>query len=337
MISPSLPAARNGNGITAARWARRLRELGHRVRLVPTGDRGISPATRSGSLTYDLVIALHARKSAAAALRFARNGCPLVLALTGTDLYGELQRSSRAQQVLQRAAALVLLQPRGLDRLPRGVRRKAHVILQSARAPRRGRLRRAAGRFDVAVLGHLRSVKDPLRAALAARRLPPSSRLRIVHAGRALTEAFARRAQREMQRNPRYRWLGDVPHAAALRLLARSQGLVLSSRLEGGANVLSEAAVAHVPVLASRIPGSLGLLGADYPGYFEVGDTGGLAALLERLETDARFRAGLRRRLRRLAPRFRPDRERAAWQALLARVLGPVATRRTRIGKSGPP
>jgi len=337
MVTPSLPAAHNGNGVTVARWAQRLRELGHRVRIVSRQNSRRSRAGSSGDLSGDLLIALHASKTAAAALRFARSGRPFVTALTGTDLYRDLRRSARAQEVLRRSSALVLLQPLGLESLPQGVRRKVHVILQSAQAPRRRRRAGADGRFDVAVLGHMRAVKDPLRAALAARRLPSESRLRIVHAGRALTDSFARRARREMQRNRRYRWLGDLSHASALRLLARSQGLVLSSRLEGGANVLSEAAVAHVPVLASRIPGSLGLLGYDYPGYFEVGDTDGLATLLQRLESDAAFRADLRRRLRRLAPRFSPARERAAWRALLSQVLGPAAASPRRTHRSGTP
>ena len=85
---------------------------------------------------------------------------------------------------------------------------------------------------------------------------------------------------------PRYRWRDDVPAAAVRRLLARSHAMVISSLSEGGANVISEAAVAGVPVLASRMDGNVGLLGADYPGYFPVGDTRALARLLERLERE---------------------------------------------------
>ena len=65
--------------------------------------------------------------------------------------------------------------------------------------------------------------------------------------------------------------------------------MVLSSRSEGGANVISEAIVAGVPILASRMDGNVGLLGADYPGYFPVGDTQALARLLWRIEADAPF------------------------------------------------
>jgi glycosyltransferase involved in cell wall biosynthesis len=121
-----------------------------------------------------------------------------------------------------------------------------------------------------------------------------------------------------MAANPRYVWRDDVPAAAVRRLLARSQAMVISSSSEGGANVVSEAAVAGVPILASRMDGNVGLLGPDYPGYFPVGDTGALARLLRRIESDPRFVRQLARAVRRRAVLFRPSREIAAWRRLLA-------------------
>ena len=168
------------------------------------------------------------------------------------------------------------------------------------------------------MIGHLRDVKDPLRAAEAARLLPADSRVRIEQVGRAYTPQWAARARAEMAANPRYLWRDDVPAAAVRRLLARSHAMVISSLSEGGANVISEAAVAGVPVLASRIDGNVGLLGADYPGYFPVGDTRALARLLQRLEREPRFVAQLGKALRRRAALFRPAREIAAWRRLLA-------------------
>ena len=169
----------------------------------------------------------------------------------------------------------------------------------------------------MAVIAHLRRVKDPLRAAKAARLLPAASRLRIVHVGGADTRQWAAKARAEMRRNPRYVWRGEVSGAEVRRVLGRVKALVLSSRSEGGANVISEAAAARVPVLASRIDGSLGLLGRDYPGYFPVGDTAALARLLDRIESDEAFLARLRRAIGRRAHLFRPARETAAWKALL--------------------
>jgi glycosyltransferase involved in cell wall biosynthesis len=78
-----------------------------------------------------------------------------------------------------------------------------------------------------------------------------------------------------------------------LRVLARSHLLVLSSLSEGGANAISEALAMQVPILASCIPGSIGLLREAYPGYFPVQDTAALAHLMYRAETDTAFYAAL--------------------------------------------
>ena len=123
-----------------------------------------------------------------------------------------------------------------------------------------------------------------------------------------------------MSVNARYRWLGDLSHSSVSRLLLGSRALVLSSKLEGGANVISEAIVAGTPVIASRIPGSVGLLGADYPGYYPAGDTRALAAVLTRAEEDKDFLKALHSACDRLRPLFDPARERAALGSLLDEI-----------------
>src|SRR5262245_11080607 len=126
-----------------------------------------------------------------------------------------------------------------------------------------------------------------------------------------------RTARAEEKFNPRYRWMGELPRWKALQLLARCRAIVLSSRLEGGANIISEAVAASVPILASRIPGSIGLLGPDYPGYFPVGDTRALALLLERAEREPGFLRTLRSWQKRLKPLITPAHEKQTWRALL--------------------
>jgi glycosyltransferase involved in cell wall biosynthesis len=96
--------------------------------------------------------------------------------------------------------------------------------------------------------------------------------------------------------------------------------MVLSSRMEGGANVISEALADEVPILASRIAGSVGILGAGYPGFFPTGDTAGLARLLQRAMTDPAFYARLKEWCVKLKPLVDPARERAAWASLLAEL-----------------
>lgn len=316
IICPAPPGTLYGNRVTALRWARILKGLGHRVRL----------AQHYAGGPCDLLIALHARRSAAAAFRFRDRypQRPLIVALTGTDLYRDVRRHRRARQVLELATRLAVFQPLALKELPARLRGKARIIYQSVertkRPARGGGHGPAPSRtdfFDVAVVGHLRRVKDPFRAARASRRLPASSRIRILQAGAAMEAGMARRARAEARGNPRYRWLGGLSRAGARRLMASSRLLVLSSFLEGGANVISEALVDRVPVLASRIAGSMGLLGAGYPGYFPVGDTKALARLLRRAETDRRFYARLQSWCSRRAPLFRAARERARWKKLL--------------------
>jgi len=151
--------------------------------------------------------------------------------------------------------------------------------------------------------------------------LPASSRIRVLQVGGALSEDMAEEARREAAGNPRYRWLGELPRQQAMRLLARCRLLSLTSRLEGGANVVSEAVAAGVPVASSRVAGSIGLLGEDYPGYFPYGDTRALADLLLRAETDADFYQTLRERCARRRPLFEPARERHSWQQLLSELF----------------
>ncbi len=286
-----------------------MRELGHRVTIVTTFD----------TEACDLLVALHARKSAPSVRRFRRQypDRPIVTALTGTDLYRDLGTSAAARQSLDLSDAIVVLQHKALDELNLPLRSKTRVIVQSAVADDVLRLPRRPRTFDVCVLGHLRAVKDPFRTAYAVRRLPSTSRIRVRHVGAALSNTVERRARAEAKRNPRYSWLGERSPSQTQRVLTRSRVLVLSSRSEGGANVISEAVVRSIPILASRIPGSVGLLGTDYPGYFTTGDTSELRRLLELVETDHVFYRELKIRIVKLAPVFRPAREKRCWKELL--------------------
>jgi len=300
--------------MTAVRWAGILRTLGHRVSIIEVYE----------GEPYDLLVALHARRSYASIRRFHLNHPerPLLVALTGTDLYKDLPRSRKARQSLEFATRLIALQPKASEELPSHLRQKIRVIYQSCPASlrKRGTLRSRRS-FDVCVIGHLRAVKDPFRTARAARRLLPSSRVRVLHLGAAMDEQMARRARAEIRVNPRYLWLGEQPRRRVQRILAVSALCVLSSRLEGGANVVSEAIAAGVPLLASRIAGTVGLLGENYPGYFRVGNTEELARLLHRAETDRAFLTKLSSHCAMLAPLFGPRREQTAWRQLLQELV----------------
>jgi putative glycosyltransferase (TIGR04348 family) len=310
LITPKGPTSRTGNTVAAARWAGILRHLGHRVHVASDYD----------GRSADAMVAVHAWRSAAAVARFKLDhpDRPIILQLSGTDIYDYIDSDpAPTLRSMELADRLIALNDRASRVVPKNLRSRLSVIFQSAPSlPRpRSPSRRAV---VVSVIGHLRDVKDPLRAAEAARLLPSGSQISIEHVGRAYTPAWAARARAEMAMNPRYLWRDDVPTTAVRRLLARSHAMVISSVSEGGANVISEAIVAGVPILASRIDGNIGLLGTDYPGYFPVGNTRALARLLQRIENDPRFVEQLRKALARRAPRFQPAREVMAWRRLLA-------------------
>jgi putative glycosyltransferase (TIGR04348 family) len=235
------------------------------------------------------MIALHARRSHDSIMRFAQSfpDRPLVVVLTGTDLYRDIRADAAAQQSLALATRLVVLQEMGVKELARPLQSKTRVIYQSARHV--DRMPPLTSCYEVVVSGHLRPEKDPFRAAAALAHLPSSSGVRVTHIGGAMSADMAQEARMWMQREPRYRWIGEVPHWRALRILARSRVMIMSSIMEGGANVVSEALSAGVPVIASRVSGNIGMLGSPYPGYFPVGNERALARLIWRAERDVLF------------------------------------------------
>lgn len=269
----------------------------------------------------DVVVALHARHSAAA-VRDARArfpALPIVVALTGTDLAHDIHVDADARRSLELADRLVVLHDLAAEEVPAHHRAKVRVIRQSV-PPLRTAVAKAQRGFEVASVGHLRAVKDPLRIALATRLLPTASRVHVVHAGRALEPALGRAATKEARTNPRYRWIGDVAPARALRIIARAHLFVLTSQSEGGANVIGEAAMCGTPIIATDISAVRAALGPDYPALFPVGDEAALARLIARAETDPRWRADLTRRVRARRGLFGARKELAAWRALLAEL-----------------
>ncbi len=315
VVTPAARGSRKGNRVTALRWAEHLRALGHHVVV----------EERWTGAPCDLLVALHATRShgSVEAFRAAHPAAPLVVGLAGTDLYQDLPSSPAALRSLALATRVTVLQPAAVATVPARFRQKVRSIVQSANpavptpAP--------PGVVQACMLAHLRDVKQPFLAAEAARALPPRSRVRVLHLGAALDPGAAERARREAEGNPRYAWLGERHRREALSILAGSAALLVTSRMEGGSNAVSEAVASGVPVLSTRIEGSVGLLGDAYPGYFPVDDAPALTALLLRLEEDAPFRAALRAGVERVRPLVDPARERAAWRDLLHELTGPDA------------
>lgn len=311
IVTPAGARSRYGNRNTAARWATLLRSLGHRVTIQVAWD----------GKAADIMIALHARRSHESIKRFSRlhPGRPLIVALTGTDLYRDIRCDADARESMRLATRMIVLQDMGLRELSPALRRKTRVIYQSTppvspRPPLKSC-------FEITVSGHLREEKDPFRAAAALAYLPAPSRIRLSHLGGAISPGMATAAREWMEREPRYRWLDELAHGKALRLLARSRLMVISSRMEGGANVVSEALAAGVPVIASRIPGNIGMLGSDYAGYYAVGDEAALSRLMWRAESEPEFYRRLKHQCAARKYLVSPQLERLGLKNLLAELL----------------
>ncbi|WP_404362620.1 selenoneine biosynthesis selenosugar synthase SenB [Marinobacter sp.] len=313
LITPAPPGSKAGNRATAERWARLLEEAGLRVRVV----------TEYQGEPTDLLIALHAWRSREAVATYRQHypRGPLAVVLTGTDVY-RFQDTHPDATLHSMALADVLV---GLHRqvaadIPECFHRRLAIVLQSAPEPSAA-LPKDSSHFDVCVAGHLREEKDSLRAAMAARLLPQNSRIRILQAGKPHNEEWAVAAEQEKQDNPRFEYLGELEREATQDLMSRSRVMVISSIMEGGANVVSEACRAGLPVIASDIPGNRGLLGGDYPGYFPARDETALAEMLRRAETDPLFLAALQAGVERQAPAFTPAAEQKALLAAIGRAF----------------
>lgn len=305
-----------GNHCTARQWAAIFTSLGHQVTFLDSPDRE----------ECDLLVALHAVKSHGVIedLKSRNPDHSVVLALTGTDIYPD--PDAVARDSMQRADALVVLQARALDQIPQQHRHKTHVIVQSVQkfVTPPGSNEKSRDPFLICVAGHLRDVKDPLRAAQAARLLPANSKIRIEHVGAVLDPRYLPLVEREQDENPRYVFLGERTCAQVQELMRDSQATILSSYAEGGARVIGESIVEGTPVLATRIDGVTGLVGDDYPGLFTAGSSAELAVLLEKLETDAAFENSLHTAINRLAPTFAPEIERDAWHQLIEQLGSPT-------------
>lgn len=318
IVSPATAAANNGNWHTAARWAQMLQP-----------DCAVTIAQDWDGTPFEFMLALHARRSASAIARWAQawgvdHDAPgLAVVLTGTDLYRDIQTDTQAQASLQLARVLVVLQECGPEALPPSLRSKARVIFQSSAA--QFPLPRPPHPLRAVMVGHLRDEKVPQTLWQAAQLLRAQEGIHIEHIGDALDPALAEQAQACMAQCPNYHWRGGLAHAPTLQAIAQAHVLVHTSRMEGGAHVVLEAVCSGTPVLASRIPGNVGMLGARYGGYFALNDAAALAQLLVRcrneLQTPGGFYSQLRHQCAQRAPLFAPEAEAAAVRALADDLL----------------
>jgi len=314
IITPAAPKSLNGNRATAQRWADFLVQLGHKVSITVKWD----------GTEYDIMVALHAWRSAESIAQFKKQfpNKPIILAMTGTDLYRFIHSHPEPTLASVYAAdKIVTLHRLASKVLPDSVQNKVQVIHQSA-MPLEDVISEneicSENTFDICVVGHLREEKDSMRVAYAVRDLPTSSNIRVLHYGKAHNEEWAKYAEEEMKINSRYQWFGEVSRNKVREAYRCCKLMVLPSIMEGGANVVSEATVAGLPVVTSDIDGSVGLLGDGYAGYFPVKNEKALREVLLKVESDESFIEKLKLQCSKRAELFTVDVERQAWVNLLS-------------------
>jgi putative glycosyltransferase (TIGR04348 family) len=331
VVSPALAQANNGNWQTAWRWSRALATR-YRTQIVSDwpGSASATAAQLERSDPPVAMLALHARRSAASIAAWARSypGHGLAVVLTGTDLYRDIQTDDAARHSLALAQKLVVLQELGPQMLPPNCQQKTELIFQSTRT--RQTLGKSSRHVRALMVGHLREEKSPQTLMQAAHLVtsaplaghPSPKKIYIDHIGSALDPVLGAQAMATARDCPLYRWLGGVDHETTRRHIQRAHVLVNCSRMEGGAHVLMEAVCSGTPVLASRIDGNVGMLGADYLGYFPWGDAQSLADLLRRCRDDPGFLPALKAQCDSRTHLFKPESERAALLGLVDQLVG---------------
>jgi len=285
----------------------------HLVKSWPTGEPQLDQC--------DGLLALHARRSAQSIQAWAETfpDKPLVVALTGTDLYRDIHQEPSAQNSLELAQRLIVLQEQGPSEVPLQWRHKCRLVFQST--PRRSARPKTSRHLRAVMVGHLRDEKWPQVLFQAGRQITSDEGILIDHIGQALDPELGEMAEQTARECSHYRWLGGLTHSQVKGHIQRAHVLVHTSRIEGGAHVILEAICSGTPVLASNIPGNVGMLGPGYSGYFAPGDSAQLVEMLRELHPGnksgaARLNA-LSAQCNARAHLFEPPREQSALVDLL--------------------
>ncbi len=304
-----------GNTVTALRIVAILSEAGFDAVVVSNGE----------AVEYaDIIIALHARKSAHFIDEFLeRNPVGKVIVyLTGTDLYRDIpNKCGICEKSMQLANVLVVSQDASLSSVPERFRSKALVVHKSIQLPDElSDLIHETDRELFTVVGHLRAEKQPFMAVEAFQLLGDSSRLKLVLLGKEIDDDSGEIARNWQNRDHRFQWLGGLDHSEAIGWIKRSVATINTSIMEGGANSVGESIMLGVPVLASRIEGNVGMLGNDYLGYFDPNSRQELANLIQQVISDTHFLERLRAQVSARRYKFSRENEKQGWLNIIQKL-----------------
>jgi putative glycosyltransferase (TIGR04348 family) len=320
MVCPATTVQNNGNWRTAERWAALLSRYAQVSIHLDVDEVTIQSA--------DIMIALHARRSASAiqSWRHIHPTQPLIVVLTGTDLYRDIANHPEAQKSLDLADRLVVLQELGIQALPLQHQAKTHCIFQSTRSWKPAM--KSSRKLRVLMVGHLRDEKSPQTFFEASRTLATHQDIQFDLIGSGLEPRLLEEAQELDRSLVNFRYLGALPHSSTRRHIRHAHLLIHSSAMEGGAHVIMEAICSGTPVLASNISGNRGMLGSQYDGYFDWGQSDQLCGLLLRCRNSQMQKTKIDRFLDHLTAQcaeranlFTPDNEQHSLLELLNECL----------------
>ena len=298
IATPAARGSRNGNRVTALRWAAFLRSAGHRVKMICAYNNEVA----------DLMVALHARRTLPMQMAFKQPplaGRVLIVALTGTDIYQGWPNEEELRWATDFVDGIIVLQADMKARLPASLQARCLVLMQSSSLTPVPALVNAPlisqsecePTLRLVVAGHLRAEKAPFLLAESVHQYLPSAPLLIQHCGGEVTSGYADMAKQWMALEPRYQYLGELTRSQTHQRIRAADLLVNSSTVEGAPAVVIEAVASHIPVIASDIPAHKAILGADYAGLFPVGDALALANRIQRVQQQPVFLSELRRQI----------------------------------------
>ena len=300
-----------GNLCSALQYQKILQGLGYSVEVdfKYTGQRA------------EVLIAINAAKKNSEIIEFkARNSnAKIVSVLSGTDIYPDpLEKTIESMKL---SNALVALQPDGLLKVPECYREKTFLIYQSVESIINvSNPMNHISEFRVTLIANIRSVKDPLVAPYACKHLPVSSKIKIVHIGYCLEKDLGDILIKENENNKRYNWMGGLNELETRKILSQSNVLLITSKNEGAGRVVGEAIELEIPIISTRNPGVLGVLGDDYKGYYPVSNSKVLSKILMRAEDDVDFLGSLNEQCQSKAHLFSPEVEKQSWSKLISEI-----------------
>jgi L-malate glycosyltransferase len=326
LLAPTAPPRLTGNAVTVERISSLLAKAGVICRIV---DLSATPAGALAEIARnfqpDLIHAFHAYKAGPCGFALARDlAVPLLITMTGTDIYGDLESADTREEVLQVLGASARItvfntQARsvlfhcGIDRRTVSVVHQSVSLPANAETDWRERLGIDREAPVFLLLGGIRRIKDfsfALTALAESRKRFPT--LRLLIAGPVIEPEEFAKIQTWCTGRSWVALLGEVPRREIRALFATGDVLINTSRSESESNAVLEAMSRGKIVIARDIPGNASLFGGDRRFLFR--DARELQDVIDHVLTDRRGwdRYGAQAR-RRITRSFSPAREQAGY------------------------